>query len=287
MKNIRDGFSPELQAALKGQPAAPLDEPTFACADCRDTGWYVLDLPVNHPQFGKPQACQSCEKGIALQEKQWNNRLQNAALPEMYQTFTFETWDALLEAEKEGKWLAYWCARLFVEREDHNVNLAQAYQLAGRALAYHVWHKSLVFQGPWGVGKTGLAAAIINALIAGGQSVLYIRTQDFLESVKARFGKDEPSVEDVMQTVKRASVLVMDEFNLTASGDWRQETMENIMRYRYGNNLPTVVTCNATKDELTAQWGARTTHVLFAMAHWIPMGGVVLRDLRSMEGKAF
>ena len=82
--------------------------------------------------------------------------------------------------------------------------------------------------------------------------------------------------------VKSFPVLVLDEFNMTKVSDWRQEVMENVIRYRYGNNLPTVLTCNATRDELEVQWGIRTVSVLFEMAHLIPMGGEPLRDYRQV-----
>lgn len=286
---LADMLSPEMSAAINNSSNIIVDEPVVTCLTCSDRGVIVYDLPVGHKLFGKPQPCPDCERGQAQQMRQWNSRLKTVGLPASYQEFTFQTWDDMDDSVREGKRLAYWCARLFVDDPNHAVSMVQAYALCKRHLEYDQVRRSLIFQGGYGLGKTGLAAAIINALIAQQQPVLYIRTQDFLDGVKARFDvKDEyPSAEQVKDTVKTAPVLVLDELNMAASGDWRQETIENVIRYRYSNDLPTVVTCNATKDELTKQWGERTTHVLFAMSHWVPMGGPILRDLRQPASKPF
>jgi DNA replication protein DnaC len=266
----------------------PVQPPQFACMTCCDRHWYTPDVPPSDPCHGKPIACPECAGGRELAERQVKMRLVQAELPKNYQGLTFASWDKLSDAEKDGKFLALNCAKIFIESVDHRVSFKEAYRRCGRKLgAEDVERKSLIFQGPPGLGKTGLAAAIVNKKIELKQPVLYIRTQDFIESVKQSFDRDKKRGDEtdttqvVIDTVKKHECLVMDEFNVGVTNAWRQDLIENVIRYRYGNDLPTIITCNANEDELEHQWGTRVTSVLFAMAHWIPMGGVGLRDMRQ------
>jgi len=286
MKKLSDALPENVLRAIEqlepGWQSTPL-EPVYQCVTCEDRHVISYDVPYGDERFGKLYPCPDCSGGQALMERKWRSRLSNAALPIEYQSLTFESWAALPEEFRQGKHLALACAQLFVQTPDHAVSLQKAFQMAGRVLGVDIVRKSLIFQGIPGLGKTGLAAAIVNQLLADGQSVLYIRTQDFIESVKDSFGDKTTSTSSVVDAVKTAPILVMDEFNVTIESDWRQEIMEAVIRYRYGNALPTVLTCNANRTELEMQWGIRTTSVLFAMAHWIPMGGEPLRDLRQLE----
>lgn len=273
------------QAYAELDPAQQvLESPVYDCPTCEDRGMVSYNVPFGHELFGKLMPCPDCQKGNDLQVRQWQIRLKNAALPEAYQQLTFASWDALPENLRAGKRLALFAATLFAATFDHYVSLAQAYRMAGRTWkADDVIRNSLVFQGPVGVGKTGLAAAIVNDLLARSQPALYVRVQDFIASVQERYGKsadEHPTDQEVIDAARRAPVLVLDEMNMVAATDNRREIMENVIRYRYGNALPTIVTCNHSQDELTADWGERTTNVLFAMAHWVPMGGLPIRIAR-------
>lgn len=258
------------------------------CAACQGMRYVHYEVEVGHPSFGKMYPCPECRGGKELIDRAVKLRIDQTELPKGYQGLTFDSWEQLSDDERKGKTLALACAKLFVQSETHAVSLEEAYRLCGRELGgVNAVRNSLVFQGPPGLGKTGLAAAVVNALLAEHKSVLYIRTQDFVEAVKQSFDKGKnggmETSQSIIDTVKRHPRLVMDEFNMSVTGEWRQEVIENVIRYRYGNGLPTIITCNANMDELEAQWGIRVTSVLFTMAHLVPMGGHVLRDMRQNE----
>lgn len=286
---ILEHIPDNVRKAIESSDWQPTEiETTYQCETCQDLHMIRYSVPIDHPKFGKLFPCPDCEGGRALEDRRIQTKLSETKLPKGYQNLTFETWDELSQEEKRGKGLALNSAKLFVQAESHYVSLAEAYRLCGRDLdATDAVRNSLIFQGVPGLGKTGLAAAIVNALMAQNKQVLYIRTQDFIEALKQSFDRDkrsndgEDKTQAIIDTVKQHPRLVLDEFNMSAVNEWRQEQIENIVRYRYGNALPTIFTCNATEDELERQWGIRTTSVLFTMAHWIPMGGVGLRDLRQ------
>lgn len=288
MKAIGDvihDLNPRLKAELERLAAEGFspETPIYDCAVCEDRGLVSYAVPVGHEYFGKLYPCPACEKGHRLLVNQWRARMRDAGLPSNYQGLTFDTWQALAENLKEGKRLAFQAAMLFVAGEGHYVSISEAYRLCKRRFAgADVVRNSLVFQGQVGTGKTGLAAGIINALLEQMQPVLYVRTQDFIMSVQARYGAgdEKPTSDDVINELRQAPVVVLDEFNLVSDSPNRQEIIEKVIRYRHGQALPTIVTCNHTQEQLRSQWGDRTVSVLLAMAHWIPMGGEPIRDER-------
>jgi DNA replication protein DnaC len=172
----------------------------------------------------------------------------------------------------------------------HSVGLIEANRLAGRPLSgEEISRNSIIFQGDYGLGKTGLSVAIAQALIEAGDAPLWIRWQDFLDELKDHMGRSDhwqsahnDTYEDRVRTVERAKVLIIDDLNLEIIGNWRQEMAERIFRYRSRKALPTIVTCNSTREELEKEWGRRAMEPLFEMAHYVRMGGPLLRNTRQI-----
>lgn len=287
MKSIGDvlnDMNPRLRAEIERLTAAGFqpDAPVFECEVCEDRGVVRYEVPFGHEYFGKLYPCPACQKGHTRLVHQWRARMRDAGLPSNYQNLTFDTWQALPESLKEGKRLAFQAAMLFVAADGHYVSIEQAYRLCKRRWSgADVLRNSLIFQGPVGTGKTGLAAAIINALLEQMQPVLYVRTQDFIMSVQSRYGAEEkPTADEVIDELRQSPVVVLDEFNLVSDSANRQEIIEKVIRYRHGQALPTLITCNHTQEQMREQWGERTVSVLLSMAHWIPIGGQPIRDER-------
>jgi len=263
------------------EPMTIVDD-TSACSGCNGYGWIRYDVPLGHGWFGKMFPCPDCERGQAIEIQRYTNLLTYAELPASYQQFSFMTWEQYLtDAQRDGKHAAYMAAVRFCQNERHFVNLAEIYDILGMT-----WERdrvtrvknSLVFYGEYGTGKTGLCAAIVNELLLQGKRSLYIRCRDMLREIQSRYRKDvEPSADDMLRKFQRAPILFIDEFNIGNLSDDRMEIIEDVMRYRYGNQLPTIMTCNINQQMFYNQWGGRTGDVVIAMAHWIEVGGVRLR----------
>lgn len=276
-------------AGLRDEIAAkarivPDDPQRSVCPICGGIGWFTYsNVPVGHPLFGKPQCCTNpqCEAGQARAER----ALKNYELPKNYRKLTFAGWEALPDELKEGKWAAYLAARAFAQHPQHWVNLRETYRdiLDIWQNAPDVAKNSLVFYGPMGVGKTGFVAAIMNEGSQKGETgILYRRTSDLIEDLQAAFDdreseQGEMSLARRMGRYKTARVLILDEWNLKKYTDFALQKMEDIIRYRHGNEMPTLITTNLTPDAFADNWTERTVDVLFEMAHCIPVDTPKLR----------
>jgi DNA replication protein DnaC len=272
--------------------APPVDEEesTITCPSCGGLGYYTLAVPVNHPDFGKFKVCDY--PGCAAAEAILLRRLKNYELPKEYGKLTFATWEALPPEVRQHKEIAYFAARAFCEVPEHMVNLAQCAELAGYAYDGKLDYarNCLVLYSTVGMGKTGLVAACINRLAElGGSGSLYRRTSDIFDDLQDSFNDRTQALEGNEQTFsqrfqryKRADILFLDEWRMAKLSDFRLQTMEDLIRYRHGHDLPTVITTNLTPDNVYSHWGEQTADVVMEMAHWIQLSGIKLRQ--TMRG---
>ena len=101
----------------------------------------------------------------------------------------------------------------------------------------------LTLQGTNGCGKTHLAGAIANKVLAGGGSVLFAVVPDLLDQLKATFGPGQNATyQDVFDRVRSTELLILDDLGAERSADWAEEKLYQIVNYRTLMRLPTVIT---------------------------------------------
>lgn len=286
MKAIREKDWDALHEVTKGAAFQAVVEQGYACDVCQDRGWYAVSEMVSDRMVSRTMSCEHCLKGHEMKITRERARYALAELPSQYQRFTFETWQSeLTDSDQEGKQAAYMASVRYCEDPQHMIDLHEIYDILG--MEWEDWRdsrpkNSLVFFGDYGTGKTGLASAIANYLLSRGETVLYIRCRDLVRDVQSRYGKQEmPSADDVLRKFQRVPVLFVDEFNLENLTADRLEIIEDVIRYRYGNMLPTIMTCNIDQVTFKEQWGGRTGDAVIAMAHWIYVSGAKLRRTDS------
>ena len=193
-------------------------------------GYLYRPVPVGHPDYGRlfPCVCQQEKRRAALRERLYAwSRLRNLS------RFTFETF------RPEGQ----------PHTPPHQAaSLRMAYE-AARAFAAQPqgW---LLFSGPYGCGKTHLAAAIANAHQQAGGNPLVVFLPDLLDHLRATFRPDSPVTYDQrFEMLRTASLLVLDDLGRQATSPWAREKLYQLLNYRYVTRKPTVITTLLTLAE--------------------------------------
>ncbi len=128
-------------------------------------------------------------------------------------------------------------------------NMREAFRLAlDFAESPEGW---LVFMGDNGCGKTHLAAAIVNHCYQNKKPALFIVVPDFLDHLRSTFNPEsKTSYDRLFESVKSASLLVLDDFGKQATTPWAQEKLYQVINHRYNARLSTVITTNCSAEEI-------------------------------------
>lgn len=140
--------------------------------------------------------------------------------------------------------------------QDQQDNLSRAYRLAEEYAANPKgW---LVLMGPYGCGKTHLAAAIANANRQLGRDVLFITVPDLLDHLRATYAPNsQTSYDKRFNQIKTASLLILDDLGTEAATSWAREKLYQLINYRYNAQLPTVITTSHELEDLDPRLVAR------------------------------
>lgn len=188
-------------------------KPTVSCTICQDRG-FVVDRTSNNRR-DKPCECTIRKRKARRQ----NDLLLDSGILNMrrFEGAAFDTFDATRPGVRE----AY-----------------------GRSVQFaddpHGW---LVLLGPYGCGKTHLAAAIARARLANLDTVLVQTVPDLLDYLRSAFGSSG-TYEDRFEAMKKADLLILDDYGAENDTRWAGEKMFQLLNYRYNTGAATVITSN-------------------------------------------
>jgi len=101
----------------------------------------------------------------------------------------------------------------------------------------------LVFTGPYGCGKTHLAAAIANYRAGLGDPPLFVMVPDLLDHLRAAFSPNSgTSYDRRFDEVRTAPLLILDDMGSQSATPWAREKLYQLLNYRYNAELPTIIT---------------------------------------------
>lgn len=294
---LRD--NPEAKAywnSVRSRQADPVPEfDTPVCSVCGGVGFVRVDLPVSHPRFGELFPCPNpdCETTKAQRATRYAKLATRSQIPAEYQgaEVSFDGWAELEQIPEaiEGKRGALGAALAFVaaKARGYKFSLEEAAEICGIAEPTFASNPkcSIVFTGENGMGKTSLAVSVGKLLLDEGVAVVYLRMAEFFDGLKERFrekdayeiGGDASDEAEFMRQYQQAPVLILDEFSADAT-DWRREKAESLINYRYTHQLPTIFTTNMDAPRMIHEWGLTLGSRVQAMAHWVEVGGVELRE---------
>lgn len=227
----------------------------MSCPVCNDTRWKT----VSRAGVDTVVRCDCWRHDLAAR------LLKEARIPPRFSRSELETFEPDTDSQRE----ALRKARSFVEQ-------------------FPVVDKGLLFHGPYGVGKTHLAVAILKAVIRKCSARGYFfETPDLLRQVRNTYNNTVDETEmGVLGPVLNAELLVLDDLGSEKTSEWVQETLGLVVNARYNARRPTVLTSNL-RDPLDTtdpnsfmfQIGARTRSRLREMCDWVEIQGADIRDV--------
>lgn len=144
--------------------------------------------------------------------------------------------------------------------------------------------KGLLLHGPTGTGKTFITACIANALIDKGYKVLMT---SFSRVENTVFGLSDK--QKYYDNLNRYDLLILDDFGVERSSEYKQEIVYNVIDGRTKAGLPLIVTSNITAQELKNPKSTNEQRVfsrLLKMCHPITVTGKDRRVTESVTGYA-
>ncbi len=202
------------------------------CGACGGRGWYAPSVPVGHPEFGQAVTCRCLEDRLTETRQARLVRYSNLGA---LTRFTFETLDR--DGRLEG----------FDGKERFRAAYDAALEFSSRPEGW------LVLSGPYGTGKTHLAAAVSNRLIQNEYSVFFVHVPELLDHLRSAYSPaSETTYDELFEQVKSAPILVMDELHSGNSTPWSQEKLRQLINHRGNAQLPTVITTALPLEESDA-----------------------------------
>jgi len=147
-----------------------------------------------------------------------------------FEASTFENWEH--SADNQGEYIIF---TKYCERWD----------------TMYKNNHGLLFHGKAGSGKTYLSFAIANALQKRGKAVMAISISKLLAIIKDSFdSRCEFGEASVLNAIKDAELLVLDDLGVEYKTAWVYEKLYNIIDTRYRVNKPLIITTNYSLDAL-------------------------------------
>lgn len=202
----------------------PSSEPEgLACNICKDAGFYLLDVPYGHPNFGVLVMCECRQQEV--NQRHLDSLMQMGNL-EPFKDKRFANFDAGVK----GVELAYRKARAFAE---------------------HPQGWFILFSRGYGCGKTHLAAAVANAAAEKRIPVLFAVVPDLLDHLRNTFApSSEVTYDERFELIRTIHLLILDDLGTENATPWAREKLFQIFNHRYNYRLPTVITSNREPKDI-------------------------------------
>lgn len=218
---------------------------------CESGGW--ISVVTGEEQFlGRPVIRRGrCSKfTAALKQKRIEELIRSSKLPLRLKECTFKTFHT--------------------DGAPQNVIFAKQI-----ALAASESNGTIVFSGTTGVGKTHLAAAIVNSALFNGKSAVFVPYVSLLNDLKSSFCSFSlgRNTAEIYETLRSVDCLALDDVGQEKTSDYSCECLFEIVNDRYNSGKQLILTTNCLNYETLAAkmsaWGPYIVRRLKDMGRWV------------------
>lgn len=115
--------------------------------------------------------------------------------------------------------------------------------------------KSFVMCGGTGCGKTGACCYIVREVLSAGFTAYYIDTHDLLDTISVWYGgegDEKAKAKSKLDSLKKYDLLILDDIGseYAKNKSWLYDRFLDLIKSRYMALKPTVITSNASPDNL-------------------------------------
>jgi DNA replication protein DnaC len=174
-----------------------------------------------------------------------------------------------------------WTLESFPFKKQPGVNQRQIRTLA--ELEFVPKAQNIVFIGPTGVGKTGLASSLLLKALQNGHRGAFIKAQDLFDEMYASLA--DRTTRRLLKHLARLDVLVIDEMGYLNLKPEQTNIFFKLMEERYRRH-PTIITTNLDYTEWHSFLGNK--HLVDALlnrlrhqCHTVTINGPSLRELEG------
>jgi len=174
-----------------------------------------------------------------------------------------------------------WTLESFPYTKQPGVNRKQVRAFA--ELDFVAKAENIVFMGPTGVGKTGLASGILLKALQNGHRGLFLRAQDLFDEMYASLA--DRSSRKLVDRLARVAVLVIDELGYLNVKPEQANVFFKLMEERYRRKA-TIITTNLAYEEWHSFLGNRlmTDALLGRLRHFCTTVRIDGPSLREPQG---
>ncbi|NLT27781.1 MAG: ATP-binding protein [Dehalococcoidales bacterium] len=224
LKNTPEANS-DASSSIEEEPAVFSD-----CPNCRGAGFVYPLLPSGKPDYSQVVPCKCLRKNTNKQRQMVLERYSNIG---SLKRLTF--------------------ANLIPQGRSGSVTGQQKFETAVNAAKEFAANPKgwLIYIGPSGCGKTHIAAAIANERISNGFPVFFITAADLLDHLRSAFNPEsEVTYDRLFEQDRNAPLLILDDLSAHSDKSWAKEKLDQLLNYRFNNELPSVITTTPPIQQL-------------------------------------
>lgn len=161
--------------------------------------------------------------------------------------------EAALDRAGAGERMRGWSFDTYPDRPAQRVALEVGRTWVAGYLAGE--RRNLMLFGSVGGGKTGLAWAIVRAVIEGGGDAMIVTFRELLADLRLSFDDKQNGVPIDYLRAPRVALLALDDVGAERPTDFARDELASLIERRYSRRMPMVITSNYEPEDLARRLG--------------------------------